>query len=458
MRNLSVLLLSVAVLAASGPAWAQRVDQLPAARGQVLHAPAAVAARPSLLQTPQATQTPPLAGLSDGIAIIVNETPITVADVRNRINLSVLSSGLPNAPEVRQNISVQVVRALINEQLQIQESDKLGISVTEQEIDEALKRIAVDNKIPGGDMSAFLRANGIPPVTLRQQIKATLAWNKYIMRTLRPRVDIGEDEIDEAASRMRANAGRQEFLLSEIYLPVDKPEEEGQVHELAEKLADQLKHGAVFGAIARQFSQSAGAGTGGDMGWIQSGQLEPELDKVMQTLQAGEIAGPVRSASGYTILGVREKRTVAMGDVKELSVTLQQAFHPYSSSDDKEALLREANKIRQDITSCDRLSEQLPSRYPGWRWQDLGEVKLDTAPSWLAQKVENISEGHASEAMATGKGALMLFVCGRSMPENIDRNAIRTSIGTERLELLARRQIRDLRRDAFVDVRLKAVP
>lgn len=85
----------------------------------------------------------------------------------------------------------------------------------------------------------------------------------------------------------------------------------------------------------------------------------------------------------------------------------------------------------------------------------MGEVKLDKAPSWLADKVSAIDEGHASEAMATDKGALMLYVCERMAPDNIDRDAIRAAIGTEKMELMARRLLRDLRKSSVIDVRLK---
>lgn len=437
-------LLLVLMAGFSFPAMAQRVDQLP---------PQGVVAAPFQLGASAGAPS-----LSDGIAAVVNDSVISISDVKNRIDLSILSAGLPNTAEVREKISVQVVRALITEQLQLQEGKKLGLTVSDEEIAQAMVRLAQDNKIPGGDMAAFLRHNHIPPLALRNQIKAALTWNKFVMHVLRPRVDIGEDEIDAVIARMRSNAGQQEYLVSEIFLPVDDPMEEKKVEALAENLTSQLKEGAVFGAVAQQFSQSAGAGAGGDIGWIQSGQLEPELDRVLKTLQPGEIAGPIRSASGYYVLGVREKRTIAGGDIKEMTVRLQQAFHSYGLSGSKESLLEEANAIRQKIQSCDGLQRELEKGFPGWRWQDLGEVKLASAPPWLAQKVANISEGHASEAMAMNKGALVLFVCGRTMPEGIDRNAVRASIGTERLELLAQRQLRDMRREAFVNVRLKAIP
>ncbi len=400
----------------------------------------------------------PLPELSEGIAVIVNENVISLGEIKARIDLSLLSAGLPDEPEIRQRVAVQVLRSLVDEKLQSQEGERLGIGVSSEEIDAAMKKLAQDNKIPGGDMETFLKAHDIPASTLREQIKATLAWNKIVMLSLRPRVDIGEEEVDDAVTRMRANAGKQEYLVSEIFLPVDRPEDETDVKALADRLADELKKGGSFGAMARQFSQSAGASSGGDIGWIQVGQLAGELDKILQTLQAGEIAGPIRSAGGYHILGVREKRTIALSDIKEMSVRLQQVFRPYGETQDKEGLLREANAIRQTVSSCDGLKDKLAARYPLWRAQDLGEVKLAAAPAWLAEKVENIAEGHASEAMATDKGALMLFVCSRALPEGVDRNAIRNMIGGERLELLARRKLRDLRRDAFIDVRMKDIP
>jgi len=434
------------------PAMAQRVNQLPPAGGLGLPAPA-VAPAPFQMQP-----APQLPSLSDGIAVVVNESVVSTSDFRNRMKLAMLSAALPDTPEVRQKIAPQVFRTLVDEQLQLQEGKKLGIEVSNEEINEAMKRIATDNKIPGGDMAAFLKSNGIPVSALRSQIKATLMWSKYVMRALRPRVEIGEDEIDSVIQRIRANAGKQEYLVSEIFLEVGKDDNEAEVKALAENLTDQLKGGAVFGAVARQFSQSAGAASGGDIGWIQAGQLAPEIDKVLQGLQASEIAGPIRSARGYHIIGVREKRTIALGDLKDMKVKLEQAFRPFTPDVTKESLLQEASVIRQTVTECAGLQEKLQSRFPSWKWQDLGEIQLDTAPKWLADKVSTIAEGHASEAMATQKGALMLFVCGRSMPENVDRDAIRTAIGSERLELLAHRQIRDLRRDAYIDVRLKAAP
>ncbi len=433
-RLLSFLILTLAATSAQ----AQRVDQLPG------HGGSSRAAAPIMSSEP----------MEERIAAVVNDGVLSLSDVRARLKLAVLSSGLPETDDIRQHLFPQVLRSLIDEQLQLQEGKRVGVHVSQEEIDNALRRLAADNNIPGGDMIAFLRANGVPPSTLVNQVRAVLTWNKVIQRTIRPRVDIGDDEIDAVVERLRANAGRQEYLVSEIYLAVDNPKDEDDVRKFSENLVAQIRNGANFGALARQFSQGSSAGAGGDIGWIQAGQLAAELDKTLQAMQSGEVAGPVRSASGYHILGVRDLRTIALGDPKEATIRIQQAFHSFASGQNKETLLKEAEIIRQTVTDCEDLSARLNKDFPQWQRQDLGDVKMASAPAWLVEKTRDIPVGRSSEAMATDTGALILFVCGRNMHENINRGEILNQIGMERMELLARRLLRDLRRNAHLDVRM----
>ncbi len=421
-----------------------------------------VAARAQRIdQTP--VMTPGMAdqsgSYSEQIAAVVNDDIISTADVRARMALSLMTSGLQDSLEVKQHLLPQVLQTLINEQLQLQEGKRTDINVTQEEIDKALNRLSQDNHVPGGNIIAFLRSQNVPPSSMINQVRAALTWNKVAQRQLRPRVDVGDDEIDAVIERTRANAGKQEYLVSEIFLPMDSARDEQQIKTFAESLMQQMRGGKNFGAIARQFSQGTGAANGGDIGWIQAGQLAPDLDKLLQSTPAGDIGGPVRTSNGYHIMGVREKRTIAFNDpkdVKEASVNLQQAFLPFTAKPDREAVLQEATMLRQSISSCGGLSAKLASDFPAWRWQDLGDVKIASAPSWLSEKVRNIKMGEASEPMATDKGALILFVCSRTMPENINRDEILNTIGTERIELLARRLLRDLRRNAYLDIRLKA--
>ena len=222
----------------------------------------------------------------------------------------------------------------------------------------------------------------------------------------------------------------------------------------------QIKNGGNFSAVARQFSQSSSAATGGDIGWVREGQLAPDLDRVLKSLPVYQISDPIRSTNGYHILGLRDKRIASIGggDQKTITLKLQQVFHPYSGDSNKNDLLREADTIRATVPSCRNLSSTVEKRFPDWNWQDYGEIDLDKTPAWLGDKVSGIPAGGSTVPLSTDKGVLVFFVCQRSGEDSINRESIINMLGGEKLELQARRLLRDLRRNAYLDIRLFDAP
>ena len=340
-----LVLLVVSVLTAL-PALAQRVDQLPSLRAAQRHSP--LASVPPAATPVQAAPTPPPppVPLHDRIIAVVNDDVISTSDINDRLRLAFISSHLPDTPEVEQKLVPQILRGLIDEKLEMQEAKRLDITVSKDEIDKAMDRITKDNGIPG-DIRAFIKERGGSPAALEQQLRVGIAWNKVIARELRPKVDIGDDEIDAAIARIKANAGKEEYLVSEIFLAVDNPKDEDQVKQVADNLVKQIKGGASFGAVAHQFSQGIGAATGGDIGWIQEGQLTNDVNRVLVGMQPNTISDPIRTPSGFDILGLREKRTISLhpdappakaepepapaGPAEKETVNLQQVFLPASA-------------------------------------------------------------------------------------------------------------------------------
>ncbi|MDE2029076.1 MAG: peptidylprolyl isomerase [Alphaproteobacteria bacterium] len=390
------------------------------------------------------------AAIADNIAAVVNDNVITTVDLGQRLKLALLSSGLPDTPDVRAHILPQILRAMIDEQLKVQEAKRLDLSVSDDEINAALASIAQGNHIEGG-MRAFIAAHGGSPSALVTQVRDEILWSKVVQRELRPRVEVGDDEVDAVVDRIRANAGATEYLVSEIFLPIDSAKDEDQVKQAAENLSQQLRRGANFAAVARQFSQGPSAAEGGDIGWIQQGQLSPELNRALAEAQPGQISDPIRAANGYYILGVRDRRVLTAGGGDR--VTLTQAFMPYGKGGKDEAA-READALRAKVRSCAALDETVKKSFPLWNAHALGTVDLDKVPPDLAGKVEDVPVNGASQPIATDKGEVVLFVCARDKNGGIDREAILRSIGTEKLQLQARGLLRDLRRNAYIDIRL----
>ena len=125
---------------------------------------------------------------------------------------------------------------------------------------------------------------------------------KVIQRQIARQVTVGQDEVNDELVRLRQLLGKPKLRVAEIFLSVDSPDAEPRIRETAERLIQQVVNGAKFDALAREFSQSTTAGSGGDLGWITDAELDEELAATISVMQPGQISQPVRSLIGYHIL------------------------------------------------------------------------------------------------------------------------------------------------------------
>jgi peptidyl-prolyl cis-trans isomerase SurA len=245
------------------------------------------------------------------IAAIVNDDVITSGDLIDRINLGIATSGLPNDDATRQRLAPQVLRGFIDEKLQVQEAKRLGIDVTEAEIDQALNTIAQRNRTTAPELVRVLADRGLNPRALREQLRAQIAWIKIVGREVRPHIVITQEQIDLALRRGTTGNDGREVLLSEILLPVyDRSQEEAVLAD-ARSLTAALRGGTAFAALARQVSAAASAENGGDLGWVPLGAITPDLRDRITALPVGQVSDPIVSPAGVHIFQVREQRSTA---------------------------------------------------------------------------------------------------------------------------------------------------
>ena len=392
------------------------------------------------------------------IAAVVNDEVISILDLQARIKFAVESSGLTDSPDNRKRLKDQVLRGLIDEQLRIQEAKRLNIRVTEGEMRRAIASIEKQNNVPPGGLDMFLAARGIQRFTMESQIRASISWQKLVRRRLRPRVEIGDDEVDEALARFKANQGTAEVRVAEIFISVDSPEQEDKVRQVAERLVEQLRGGARFPALARQFSQSASAAVGGDLGWIQQGQLDEALDATLMEMKVGTLSAPIRTFGGYHILLLSDRRTILGADPAQTKVRLSQivlALDKDAAAANIKAQTGLANSIAATAEDCadfDRLGKMSGSEMSG----TLGEVKIGDLPPALGKVVLRLEINQVSQPIRNDNGLLLLMLCDRTDPPSQmpAPERVKEQLLLQRVDLLARRYMRDLRNQAFVDLRV----
>ncbi len=388
------------------------------------------------------------------IAAIVNDEVISTSDLENRLRLALEALNLPESPDTRDRLVPQLIGDLVNERLQLQEADRLEIEVSNDQIADAFRAVAEQNGMTDDEFIADLNDKGIPPSTLVDQIHAQLAWSRVVQTQVRGQIDITERDVTDALERLKRSAGRPEFLLAEIFLPVDTPGEDSRVRALAERLVDQIRQGANFPAIALQFSQAAGASRGGDLGWVPGDQLSNAVREVVTRMPEGSISPPIRDIAGYRIMLLRGRRTPGLEDAL---IDLRQLFVPVDPGSDPDFSNRAqlARQLDQEIASCSDM-ERVIDRYQTPMSGDLGELKLSDMPSRIREVIENTPTGRLSPPLMRDDGMLLLMVCD-SEPLASDlpsRDQIANQLGMERMEVLQRRYIRDLRSAAFVEIRI----
>jgi len=394
---------------------------------------------------------------SQRIVAIVNDEIISGFDLSSRIDLIVLSSQLPKTPQVRKRIQAQVLRGLIDDKLRLQEARRLKLTVNEQEFLGAVRRIEQNNRMKPGGMAELLKGNNIDSVTFNTQIEASISWQKIVRRQVRGRVNISAEAVDKAISRISANKGKPEFLVSEIYIPFEAGKPVDQTRQLGERLYKQIGRGANFEALARAFSQSATAAGGGSLGWIREDQLDKELSKILVKMTRGTVSKPIKGPDGFYILVVRDRRVSAGLPRANVSVDMQQVFLDLPKGARKEteaAQLALAKTVADTAESCgdlEKLGKELGTRKSG----KLDNIKLSSLPPDTRAAVENLNAGQASRPIKAGGGIVVLMVCARrgDLGDEQVRKQVELMLLQERANLVARRLLRDLRRAAFVDIR-----
>ncbi len=387
------------------------------------------------------------------IASVGNEA-ITTQDLINRTRFVIMTSGLKNDEETAQKIAPQVLQTMINEKLQLQEAQRLDLKIRDSETDNAIADIEQKNKMPPGGMRDFLGTAGIPYSIFQQQVKSQLAWAMIKTRTINPKVIISDDEVDDFIHAQSMNLTQTEYHIQEIVLPVENPEDEPKILETANKLISELNAGKDFATIAKQFSQSASAMNDGDVGWLAESNIPKELLAEIKVIREGQISKPVRSIEGYFILKLLGSRKVD-SNADESLVTLREFSIPVKQGANVPALLAKAEKLPDPGRACMHSADYAKSN--GLNLKDHGTLRIRETGR-IADLVTRLETGKFSRPLNLDNGISVLLVCEKieDLTPEIDdtkRDNARLILRNRKVELDARKYLRDLRRNTNIEIK-----
>jgi len=403
------------------------------------------AQRPSSDEVIARSGVPPSA-----VAAVINENIITTYDVRQRMKLMVISSGGQIPQEAMPQVQQQALRDLIEERLKIQETTEYDVKVSDEEIDEELAYMAAQSNLTLNQLEETLVGNGISLNTLKDKIRSDVAWPQLVQGRYHDRIRVSDDEVDGTLDRMREDASKEQFLVSEICIAVDNPSQAQQYYQGSLQLIEQMRRGVPFTVVAQQFSACTTAAVGGDLGWIRAGELPAELDTAIRQLPPGSVTNPIPSEGAFMILAVRDKREAAVKG--EPTFTLA-----YASAD---ASMGE-NAARTALENLGSAEICFGRALRADLGKDVGyglleNVTLDQIDPRFREHVEDLSRGDQMPVIEADGYYHSVYVCdkddGLGLPS---RQAIENRIFNRQLERISQQYLRDVERNSMVDVRTK---
>ena len=215
-----------------------------------------------------------------------------------------------------------VLNNLINDKIAEQQIIKLGIKVTEKDIQEAIEKVKRENQFTQEDLLYTLRLEGITLRDYKERIKREIERFRLVNYEVKSKIVITEEDLREYyQENIKEYTETHELKLARIFLKIENPddkEEVAKVKDLGEEILKRVRQGYDFSEIAKTYSQGPAGPEGGYLGWILSTQLEPSLKKSIERLSPGECTDLCVRQSGIQIIKLLEEKKAGITPFEEM--------------------------------------------------------------------------------------------------------------------------------------------
>ena len=430
----------------------------------------------SLLDTPGAcAQTPNAAPVkattapirqADFIVAVVNSEPITNRDVqvlRQRLANEATARG-GSKPDTKE-LTRLAIEQLINEKAQLQQARDAGIKIEDEAIDQAELNVAASNQLTREEMHKRLAQDGIALSTFREQLRTQLTLSRLREREIEGRVRVNDLEVEQFLREQLQTQAAQlpsELNLGMILIAVPENSSESETKALSERAADiarRARGGENFAELAKSFSQTTDRGAnGGNMG-LRPMDRYPELFvNATRHLNAGEVGAPVRSAAGFHVLKVIERR-----QANNLLITQTRARHillrPSAQMSETQAVAK-LTEVRQAVVSGKAdfaaVARQMSQDGSAQQGGDLGWANPGMFVPEFEHVMNRLRPGEVAEPLVSRFGVHLIEVTDRRnapMSDQEQRTMARNALREKKLDEAYGAWVEDIRGRAYVEMR-----
>jgi len=402
--------------------------------------------------------------LLDRVAAVVNDGVVLESEVDDQLatvkdRLHSQGQQMPPDAVIRQ----QIVDHLIVEEVEMQRAERAGLKISDETLNNAMSDVAQRNGITLQQLPQALASQGVDYASYRDSMRRELTLRLLQQRDVVQRISVTPREIDQYLERQAKHpSASAEYNVSHILIAVPQEATTAQL-EAAQKKADDVyqraKNGEDFAKLALANSNSQTALTGGALGWRKGTELPTVLADTVLSLKAGEVAAPIRAATGFHIVRLNEMRNVDKKEVVE-QVHARHILMRTNELQDDATVKQKLENLRKRILAGEDFAAvaQVSSQDAGSA-ADGGDLDWSTAeafPPEFEKELDDLKVNDISEPFHTQAGWHIVQLLGRrkydetqELQRKVAADQIRASKVDEETELWLRR----LRDDAYVDLK-----
>lgn len=399
----------------------------------------------------------------DKVIAVVDNDVVMASELNQRMRM-VVSQLQANQTQMPPEdvLRSQIIEQLVTESLQLQIGNRVGVEISEAELDAAVNRMKQANNLSDADFAAQLQQDGISVNSLREQIRRDMIIDQVQRGSVNRRIKISEQEVENfLKSKQGKFWASPDYNLGHILiaLPSTANVDEAKAAESkADGIVERLRGGADFRQLAVAESQGQNALKGGDLGWRKSAQMPDLFADAIEALETNGISDPLRSGAGFHILKLYGKRG-AQEQVIEQSKVRHILIKPSTILSDEEARDQLAGIRQQIIDGADfgelakEHSEDVGSMLSGG---DLGWSLPGKFVPEFERTINNSSVGDISEPFRSQFGWHILQVQERrqqDMSETVRVNQANRLLRNRRFEEERLNWLREIRDEAFVEIK-----
>lgn len=401
----------------------------------------------------------------DRILAIVNEDVITQQEINELLQNTIQQLQKQDTQLPRMDVlEKQLLEHQIIKRIQLQRAKEIGLTVSDNDLEQTLRRIAQDNHLTMDEFRQVLLQEGTNVNAFREEIRDEILMTRLKEQAISERVNVTESEIDNfLEDQANSPSANEEYRIAHILVHTSEQMDEAQVeerHKRAEMAYDALRQGASFAQVSAEYSDAADAMQGGELGWRPLGQIGSPFAELLLKMQPGEITPVVRSPIGFHIIRLLERRKL------EKSATIIEQTHAQHilikvseiiSEEDAHQLINQIMERVHNGADFMEMAKAYSEDASASSGGDLGWVSPgDTVPEF-EQAMNALLPGQISQPVRTSFGWHLIKVIERrsqDISEQKQREAARKTIHARKADAVTQEWLQQLRDQAYVEYKI----